>query len=64
MVQHFFGLSLTSDFLQGLIMVGLKEFVLQNTLGPDDVHFHFSGVSGHPRILIRMTRSPVTAQSR
>lgn len=39
------GLLLTSDFLQGLMMVGLKEYVLHNTLGPEDVHFHFSGVS-------------------
>jgi hypothetical protein len=36
-------------------MVGLKEFVLHNTLGPDDVHFHFSGVSDHIRISIGLT---------
>ncbi|KEF63445.1 uncharacterized protein A1O9_01423 [Exophiala aquamarina CBS 119918] len=28
----------------GLLMVGLKEYVLHNNLGPEDVHFHFSGI--------------------
>lgn len=37
-------------------MVGLKEFVLHNTLGPDDVHFHFSGVSDHIHILLGLTK--------
>lgn len=43
--MNHFGLPLIPNALQGLMMVGLKEFVLHNSLGYDDVHFHFSGVS-------------------
>lgn len=48
---------------QGLVLNGLKEHVLHNDIGPEDVHFHFSGVRHYlywidvvPRLLLKRLR--------
>lgn len=33
-----------TDPNQGLVLNGLKEFLMHNSLGPGDLHFHYTNV--------------------
>lgn len=41
--------------LQGLVMNGVKEFLLHNNLGQDDLHYQYTNVSVVVRHLSRAT---------